>query len=549
MIHSYSHHIDHIELPELFTFPFCYQPHPLCKLAAEELQTYLKTHVNWENECQKGKMFGVLVVQDIKGKVGYLAAYSGALSHGNHDDYFVPPIYDLSVINGFFKIEEEEISAINRLIDEMENHPDLLSQIQQLNLLKKKSEEELLEAKRQMQVAKERRSIRRKATLSNEENDELNRESQYHKASYKRLQKSWNDCISQAKNRLDQLLAPIERRKEERKMRSAILQQKIFSQFRLLNARGEVRDLCDIFSQTETGIPPAGAGECAAPRLLQYAYLHDLKPIAMAEFWWGKSPKSEIRVQGYYYPSCKQKCAPILAHMLQGLKVEPNPLKQETAVNFIQILYEDESIVLLNKPFGMLSVPGKEPVLSVYDYISKWYPEATGPLLVHRLDMDTSGILLVAKNKEVHEKLQIQFESREVKKRYVALLDGLTSADCPSKGFIKLSLRPDYENRPYQLVDEVDGKPAVTRYEILGVEQKTTKDGTHTLTRVAYFPQTGRTHQLRVHSAHPLGMGRPIYGDRLYGRGADRLYLHAEKLEFRHPTTGKIMRIESPSPF
>lgn len=335
--------------------------------------------------------------------------------------------------------------------------------------------------------------------------------------------------------------------KEERKQRSIALQQWIFHQFRLRNARGEEQDIYQIFSEQAHRLPPAGTGECAAPKLLQHAYLNGLQPLAMAEFWWGNSPKGEIRRHGHYYPSCRHKCEPILGFMLQGLDVEPNPLLTSvTDADQLETVYEDDYLLVVNKPAGMLSVPGKTGQASVLSILQERYPDATGPLLVHRLDMATSGLLLAAKDKDAHALLQQQFESRSVKKRYIALLEGIPQL--APKGFIRLPLRPDFDNRPLQMVDYEYGKPAVTRYEFLDIIQSAAKE-LNTSTRVALYPETGRTHQLRVHAAHPEGLNCPIVGDPLYGQAADRLYLHAESLQFQHPVTHQKMRITAEIPF
>ncbi len=332
----------------------------------------------------------------------------------------------------------------------------------------------------------------------------------------------------------------IEALKEERKQRSIALQQWIFEQFRLRNARGEEQDIYSIFTQTAHRNPPAGTGECAAPKLLQYAYLNNLQPLAMAEFWWGDSPKGEIRRHGHYYPACRHKCEPILNFMLQGLEVEPNPLlTSNTDATQLETVYEDDYLLVVNKPAGMLSVPGKTGQASVLTLLQERYPDATGPILVHRLDMATSGLLLAAKDKDTHALLQKQFEGRTVKKRYIALLEGIPQAE--PKGFIRLPLRPDFDNRPLQMVCYEYGKPAVTRYEIMDTENN--------YTRMAFYPETGRTHQLRVHAAHPEGLNCPIVGDPLYGQPADRLYLHAERLEFRHPASGQRLQIQKEAPF
>ena len=457
-LHTFSK-FEQISFPEQFTYPFHYVAHPLCVMAAHEVQDYLQNRTEWHSELLQGKMFGVLVVRTPEGETGYLAAFSGNLAGSNHHEYFVPPVFDLLNPDGYFKQEEARISEINAM-----------------------------------------------------------------------LSKLTDDKSSSALSL-----------KEERRLRSVALQEWIFRQFRLLNARGEEEDILSIFERTAHRLPPAGTGECAAPKLLQHAYRKGFQPLAMAEFWWGNSPKGEIRRHGQYYPACRHKCEPILTFMLQGLDVEPNPLLTSvTDASRLETVYEDDCLLLVHKPAGMLSVPGKTGQASVLSILQERYPDATGPLLVHRLDMATSGLLLAAKDKDTHALLQKQFESRSVKKRYIALLDGIP--DMEAKGFIRLPLRPDFDNRPLQLVDYEWGKPAVTRYEILGTSP-------HHHTRVAYYPETGRTHQLRVHSAHPEGMNCPIVGDPLYGVPADRLYLHAESLQFVHPSTNRRMRIVADTPF
>ena len=365
------------------------------------------------------------------------------------------------------------------------------------------------------------------------------RESQFQKAELKRLERSLKEHLSSLQKETDTYISQIEALKNERKSRSATLQQQLFEQFRLLNARGEVKDLCSIFAHTVHKIPPAGAGECAAPKLLQYAYFHHYRPVAMAEFWWGDSPKAEIRHHGHYYPACKGKCEPILGHMLQGLEIEENPLLEDNhRTTVLDIIYEDDYLLIVNKPAGMLSVPGKETADSVYSRIRHLYPDATGPLVVHRLDMATSGLLLIAKTKEVHQNLQAQFSKRSIKKRYTALLEGIVSDE---EGTIDLPLCLNPLDRPRQIVDKEHGKPAITRYRVLA--------RTESQTLVAFYPLTGRTHQLRVHSAHSLGLHCPIKGDELYGSKADRLYLHAESLEFTHPVSKEKVTIEVKADF
>lgn len=608
MIHFFKKPVSHLALPEKFTYPFHYTPHPLCVLAAEEVKKYIASRKEWQEELASGKMFGVLIVQTDNGitnneenQIGYLAAFSGNLAGKNLHPYFVPPVYDLLQPEGFFKIEEEQISAINIRIRELENSGSYLNSKEKWKIETEQAKAVLNQAKAELKMAKEAREIRRQSSpeLSEEEQASLIRESQYQKAEYKRLEKEWKKRLEELETEVRHFDIEIERLKTERKERSAALQRKLFEQFRMLNALGEVKDLYTIFEQTIQKVPPAGAGECALPKLLQYAYLHQLKPLAMAEFWWGDSPKNEIRHHGYYYPSCKGKCEPILQHMLQGLEVDENPLLNPVhEEEELEIVFEDEWLLVVNKPVGMLSVPGKaEDRDSVYHRLKKKYPEATGPMIVHRLDMATSGLLLVAKTKEVHQDLQAQFANRSIKKRYVAVLDGtiikteketkpiaekaiLIAKETVSTkktakaertgrtGRIELPLCLNPLDRPRQMVSRKHGKEAITEYQIISESEKNTSESENTFnesnridesersinesrkyTRIIFYPLTGRTHQLRVHAAHPEGLGCPILGDELYGKKADRLYLHAEYIEFRHPIYGDILCIQKEADF
>lgn len=539
MFHSFQTSIAGIELPRLFTYPFHYTPHPLCVMAAGEVQAYINKQTRWKEELDKGKMFGVLIVRTSNGQTGYLAAFSGNLCGSNSHSFFVPPVYDLLKPDGFFKIEEEQISAINHQIGQLQNCDRYLELQQKMERETASSQQALSEARKVLKAAKEKREQRRLHRPNENEQAAMIRESQYQKAEFKRLERYWKEQISEIKTEMESFSSRIEALKAERRNRSAALQQKLFQQFNFLNAKGETKNLCAIFEETVQKTPPAGAGECAAPKLLQYAYLSGLSPIAMAEFWWGESPKTEIRHHGYYYPSCRGKCEPILRHMLQGLNVEPAPSERYSlSQNMPEILFEDQWLLVLHKPEGVLSVPGKSEEQSIYSLLRARYPEATGPLVVHRLDMATSGLLLAAKTQEVHRHLQAQFENRSIKKRYIALLDGILPEE---EGVIDLPICPDYLDRPRQMVNEELGKTAITRYQVM--------DRKNGQTRIAFFPLTGRTHQLRVHAAHPLGLNCPIVGDELYGRKAERLYLHAEYLEFIHPVSGQRMVIEKKAEF
>lgn len=541
MLHRFTTSISDIPLPERFTYPFCYTPHPLCVMAAEEVQHYLSKQSDWQEELSQGKMFGVLIVQTEDGSIGYLTAFSGILAGKNIHPYFVPPVYDLLQPQGFFKIEEENISAINRRIRRLEEDKKYIDLRSNLTQTTQSAQDALSIAKTQLKEAKDKRELLRKTgQLNAKEEAELIRESQFQKAEYKRLERSWKDKIASLQVEAGNWEKQIQELKAERKVRSAALQQQLFEQFRMLNYRGEVKTLRDIFEQTVHKTPPAGAGECAAPKLLQQAYLHHWKPIAMAEFWWGNSPRNEVRHHGYYYPACKGKCEPILRHMLQGLEVEANPMQQEAerGNEKLNIVYEDQWLLIINKPAGMLSVPGKERQTSIYDLARKAYPEADGPMIVHRLDMATSGLLIIAKDKKTHQHLQAQFKNRSIRKKYIALLNGVVPED---EGTIELPLCPNPLDRPRQMVDTQYGKPAITYYQVL---KRTDK-----YTRIAFYPHTGRTHQLRVHAAHPSGLHCPIIGDELYGKKDKRLYLHAESIEFTHPVNGQSMCITEKADF
>lgn len=541
MLHRFTTSISDIPLPERFTYPFCYTPHPLCVMAAEEVQNYLSKQSDWQEELSQGKMFGVLIVQTEDGSIGYLTAFSGILAGKNIHPYFVPPVYDLLQPQGFFKIEEENISAINHRIRRLEEDKKYIDLLSDLTQTIQSAQDALSIAKIQLKEAKDKRELLRKTgQLNAKEEAELIQESQFQKAEYKRLERSWKDKIASLQVEAGNWEKQIQELKAERKVRSSALQQQLFEQFRMLNYRGDVKTLCDIFEQTVHKTPPAGAGECAAPKLLQQAYLHHWKPIAMAEFWWGNSPRNEVRHHGYYYPACKGKCEPILRHMLQGLEVEANPMQQEAerGNEKLNIVYEDQWLLIINKPAGMLSVPGKERQTSIYDLAREAYPEAEGPMIVHRLDMATSGLLIIAKDKKTHQHLQAQFKNRSIRKKYIALLDGIVPED---EGTIELPLCPNPLDRPRQMVNTQYGKPAITYYQVL--------ERTDKYTRIAFYPHTGRTHQLRVHAAHPSGLHCPIIGDELYGKKDKRLYLHAESIEFTHPVNGQSMCITEKADF
>ena len=538
----FSHAVGHYALPQRFTFPFYYQPHPLCILAAEELQQRLQQPQNWYHNFGLGddphniigKMFGVLLVQKADGEIGYLCAFSGKLAEQNHLEGFVPPVFDLLAKDSFFLNQQQQIMQLNQQIELLEQQPQLARLHQQLVTVVAARDQHIAEQRAAMIEQRRARKVLRitgQAELSGDEyaslQAQLDQQSIHDKLQLKALTCHWQTEVDQAQRAFDELNQVINTLKEQRKQQSAALQQAIFAHYRFLNCQGKEKSLQDIFSQTALRTPPAGAGECAAPKLLQYAFLHQLTPLAMAEFWWGASPKSEVRQHKQYYPACLGKCQPILTHMLDGLTLDDNPLLNNPAVDkTLDIIYQDEAIVVVNKPAEFLSVPGKDISDSVYTRIKAQFPLASGALIVHRLDMSTSGLMVLALNPAAHKNLQRQFIQRKVKKTYVALLEGMLTQD---SGSIALPLRGDLYDRPRQKVCHEQGKPALTFWQVLS------RDDTSQRTKVSLQPHTGRTHQLRVHCAHHQGLHQPIVGDDLYGKAADRLHLHAERLAFTHP--------------
>ena len=359
----------------------------------------------------------------------------------------------------------------------------------------------------------------------------------------------------------DGFVPPVYEMKEEpigtSKEESQRLQRLLFANYNFVNGRGESRNLLDIFKDekvvspddwfntshikhhTSQILPPSGAGECCAPKLLQYALTHDLEPLSLAEFWVGAPSKTEIRQEGAFYAPCSGKCVPILKHMLEGLQVIGYGL-QETGYQKPEVVYEDEWLIVVNKPAGLLSVPGKSEEPSVESLM--------GAKAVHRLDQDTSGLLVLAKTAEVYKELQAYFQRRDILKRYEAVVkpnDGMSataSLNDENDGIIELPLLPNPYDRPRQMVNVEHGKSAITRYVI----RERRPDGT---VLVDFYPLTGRTHQLRVHAAHPEGLNAPIVGDRLYGTAGERLMLHAAEISFVHPITKEEMHSCIPSNF
>ncbi len=550
---KFSSSVEHLLRPKKFTFPFYYTPHSLAINAANELQQELKSTAiehnfgfsKSEKSSPIGKMFGVLVVQNLDGELGYLAAFSGKLGNKNHHPGFVPPVFDILESGSFFLEGEKEVSAINFQITTIETSVNYLELKEQAENNKSLLSKYVFESRLELKQSKNQRKLKREQSLgkiSEIENlnflDELKnesiREQLFHKHELRRRNKEF--LLSNAE--FLALEEQLELLKFERSKKSAALQLEIFQNYTFLNQAGNKKSLLEIFKNTIYLFPPAAAGECAAPKLLQCAFLNQLKPICMAEFWWGASPNSEVRLHKQFYPACKSKCEPILKHMLKGIEMDANPMLAQADVTDLEIIFEDNYLVFINKPAEFLSVPGKQLTDSVYERVKASYPNTTGPLLVHRLDMSTSGILMIAKSKEIHKLMQAQFLSKKIQKSYVALLDGFIEKN---EGEIDLPLRGDFDDRPKQLVCHEFGKAAKTKFRVLSREGNTT--------RILFFPITGRTHQLRVHAAHHLGLGCPILGDDLYGTKTTRLYLHAQELIFIHPISKQQQRVYCKAPF
>jgi len=529
-------------LPKKFTFPFSYEPHPLTELAANELQENLRSQ-NVRNEIS-GKMYGVLVVQDKSGEIGYLASFSGQDYEGDPPVNFVPPIYNRLELEGFYKKGEKELGKINHKLKKLEEDQNFINLMKELKEQSKNSNLELKAEQEKKQKSKAVRKEKREDGMVNlspdaydQLDERLRKESRNEDYNYKKLHKTWKKKIASIQSKVAVYESHIQQLKKERKKKSIQLQKQIFDQYQFLNVRGKRKGLEEIFEPL--GYPPSGAGDCALPKLLQYAFANHYEPQAMGEFWWGKAPKSELRKEGRFYPACSGKCKPILGHMLKGLNLEDDPLLQYTAEDkVIETLYEDEQIAVIVKPAGLLSIPSKEIKDSVLMRMGKKYPKASGPLLAHRLDKLTSGIMLISKDLESHKCLQKQFMDKSIQKRYSAILEGKLGKQ---EGEVNLPISVDEDNRPMQKVDVESGRKALTKWKQIGQNEEKSM--------VLFIPVTGRTHQLRVHAAHPQGLNAPIVGDTLYGNRAERLMLHAEYIQFKHPENHQVMEFENKASF
>lgn len=547
VMHRFEESLDSISLPKLFNFPFYYDPHPLTQLAAESLQQMLVDQKGWSHNFGLdpdkegliiGKMFGVMVIKDTQGELGWIAAVSGKLGGRNDIPGLVPPIYDMLKDEGFYKNRELEINAETDKLEAILNDTNYLTLVNAQTLATTQSEKETAEARHTFNKGrKQRKKIRKEAVKSLTEQDYADlhashkKESLHQQHEVKRITYEWREKLKELETQLNPYRTQLSAIKTKRKEMSNALQHRLFDQYHFLNQDGKTKSVLEIFKPTSYEIPPSGAGECAAPKLLQYAFANNLTPVCMGEFWWGTPPKSAVRKHKNYYPACRGKCEPILSHMLQGLAMDENPLLNgPEAGKTIETIYEDDSFVVINKPHEFLSVPGKSIEESVYLRMKQAYPDSNSPLIVHRLDMSTSGIMLIAKTKEAHKHLQKQFLKKTIQKQYIALLDGELTQ---TQGEINLPIRVDLDDRPRQLVCYEHGKKAQTFYKVLEI-----KDGK---TRIQFTPVTGRTHQLRIHSAHKDGLGISIVGDDLYGVKSDRLHLHAAYIRLKHPKTNKFV--------
>lgn len=543
MFHRFKKDISSVSLPTSFNNPFHYSPHTLCVWAADELRLLLQSDPRLAADAATGKMMGVLVVRNVAGEVGYLAGFSGLLCGANRQAGFVPPVLDFLAPDGCFKREEAAITAINHKIAEIERSDEYHSAVEAVAHSECYAHETIAARKQQYAANKKVRDEKRASgTATAAELEALIHQSRFEKAELKRLARACNEQVESARALLLPFTQRIAALAAERKQRSAALQEWLFTQFKVLNARGEKASLLQIFATYTGTLPPAGAGECAAPKMLHYAYENNMQPLAMAEFWVGASPTGEVRRNGFFYPSCKSKCYPILSYMLQGIDVEESALERGgDNLSAIKVVYEDDSLIVVDKPHDVLSVPGIVGGSSVQDWLRSTY-KSNDIFVVHRLDMATSGLLVAARSMDVFKAMQGLFASREVEKRYVALLNGVPQ-QC--EGEITLPLMPDYDHRPCQKVSFEEGKPAKTIFKLL----RNVQCGCSECALMSLQPVTGRTHQLRVHCAHHLGLNVPIVGDALYGATAERLMLHASYVAFRHPVSGRRVEFSSLAPF
>jgi len=536
-------------LPNIMPSPFAYSPHPVAEQAALLLQQRLNTGQLSDQLADVGKMFGVLVIANAQGEIGFLSAFSGMMNGLWNIPGFVPPLFNQAQQDSFLPAGKAAASISKKRLNELEIALHQSGLIENITVLEQQRDAAVAALQQSYRAAKAQRHEQRRtlqsqaASLSDEAFQTAMRAlalaSQHQKRTMLGLKKHWFEKIQAVQIQLDHFQHEITQLNDMRTASSRQLHQQIFSTYQLHNALGECQTITQFFN--DELLPAAGTGDCAGPKLLHFAHQHHLKPIAMAEFWWGKSPAAGVRHHGQFYPACRGKCHPIIPFMLRGLSVEAEPdFKQVVAADEPKLIYEDDCLLVINKPAGLMSTPGKHVKDSVYSRLRQRYPNHPELKLVHRLDMATSGLLLIAKNLRSNKFLQQQFIQRNVEKRYEAILCKRLSPDQQS-GDIDLPLRVDFDDRPRQLVCYESGKHARTHWQLISLQGHTS--------RVYFYPHTGRTHQLRVHASHRDGLNAAIIGDALYGHDGERLMLHAQRLCFTHPISRERMEFEAPTPF
>lgn len=535
--------------------PFDYIPDPEIINEGESLRAYidslelseLPSERDFFQSMREGKMLGILIALDKEGNKHTLRAFSGQIGNkGFHFDGFAEPVFDYLSPTGYFKTKEHEISQTNEEIRAIEQD-FLLPYSIDLERKERKLRDRLSELKERYKISKAERDRKRlSGGLTEDELKGLIAESQFEKAEIVRAKKRMAEELKPLSRKVDSLREEIANMKTQRKRESEALQDWLFTNFELLNFKGEKRTLKDIFQSTPLGVPPSGAGECCAPKLLNKAFINGWTPLLIGEFWYGESKKGEVRHQGNFYPACRGKCLPILTWMLEGMDIEP-PLAEDnsSSISFTPlIIYKSDRFCIVEKPSGMLSVPGKGGQLSLQDWLRNELADYPGLKVAHRLDQDTSGLVMVALDEDAFSNLQRLFATRKIRKKYVADLEGdYREIKLAPSGVISLPLAPDIMDRPRQKIDFTEGKESITEYEFLEVNGNRS--------RIQFSPLTGRTHQLRVHSSSSLGLSLPIVGDRLYGKRSldDRLHLHASELSFISPFDGEHYHFKSDIPF
>lgn len=508
--------------------PFRYKPsEDMIKEAAQIIKEIDSFDPQLQSAFAQGKMIGILIASDKEGKKVILKAFSGNVGGLNRIEGFVPPLIDLLDPEGYFKKRESEISAMNRMIEQLERSEELSELKHRLAEIIAQRESDISLMREKMRESKmERERIR--ASLTQDAPDilkSLEQESRFEKGELTRMKRAYREQEEDLTAFISEIEGEILKARKERSRASEELQRWISESCSVHNFDNETLSIMEIF-RVQGLIPPGGTGECAAPKLLEYAVLNGLHPLEIGEFWYGQSPSTAVRNHGHFYPSCTSKCGPLLKFMMRGLDVQ----EPRITIPEPHIIHIDTDIVVVVKPSGIPSVKGADGRISLEEWLRSNTKGEIFP--VHRLDMDTSGIMIYARNTEAEVFLKREFEEHTVRKEYIARL--LPESVISEKGIVELPLSPDYDERPRQMVDINTGKSAVTRYTVTGID----KDG---LIEVSFFPHTGRTHQLRVHAAHKSGLGCPIAGDMLYGAGAfgERLCLHAYAIAFIHPRSAE----------